>query len=335
MKISILTSFYNSQPLIPEFFHRTYKVVSEYFENVEFVIVDDGSRDQSVEIAIDVAKEFPDVKILRLSKNFGQHRAIFSGLEQTTGDYVFILDCDLEEPPEEFHRLWRQLQKSDADYIYGTQDKRDGGLFRKITSWCFYRIFNSFSEVKVPNDSCFIRILPRYFVDALLSIGDREPSFIALSSIVGFKGEGLKIEKTYKGDSSYSFSKRLKVALNFFLSFSDAPLYLLFVSGSFVAFISLSFLGVVLFEKFFYATSPGWASLFASIWLIGGLILASIGIVGLYIRKIYREILDRPSTFVSELQHVGKSVNNSAKNLSRVSNESRVRVYYKSEDKGL
>ncbi|KLU57441.1 hypothetical protein EL84_02695 [Paenibacillus sp. VT-400] len=317
MNISIVTTMYRSATYLPEFYTRIKKNISKLGLSHEIIMVNDGSPDDSLDVAIGIQQQDPCVKVIDLSKNFGHHKAILSGLSHTKGDLVFLLDCDLEEEPENleiFYEEWLQ-GNNEYDVIFGVQQEREGTFYRKIAGDLFYKLFNLVSDQKIPKNPCTIRLMTRRYVRSLLEFKDQNVFLAAMYEKVGYKQKPLAIKKTYKGSSSYNLIKKLTLMMDGVTSFSSRPLLLIMGSGFFIAFLSLTYAFFLVFQKvFFQSVIGGWTSVMVSIWLMSGLIIFSVGVVGIYISKIFNETKNRPISVIRKIYEEGhgdyESVNN-------------------------
>jgi len=212
------------------------------------------------------------VRVVELSRNFGHHRAIMTGLENARGEIIFLLDSDLEEPPELLQTFFAHMQASNADVVYGVQQKRRGRLFEQVTGDLFYSLFNKLSTVKIPPNAITARLMKRPYVRALVQHKDREICLTALYEITGFRQVAIEVQKGHKGTTTYSFPRRVKALVDAITSFSNRPLIFVFYMGLTVATASgLAGLALIVRVIFFGFFLPGWASLMVSIWFLGGL----------------------------------------------------------------
>jgi len=298
---------YYSAPYIKEFYERIREEAEKITDSYEIIFVNDGSPDNSLEIAIGFYEKDPKVRIIDLSRNFGHHKAIMTGLAHTRGEIVFLLDSDLEEKPELLTRFYEELERTDADVVYGVQDTRKGGRLERISGSFFYFLFNSLSWYPVPANLITARIMKRRYVLALVEHQDREIFLAGLWAITGFHQEPMPVQKLSKSSSTYTLSKRIVLFVNGITSFSSKPLVLIFYLGVFMLFASgIGIMWLVIQKLFYKSVLAGWTSVLMSIWLVGGLILFSLGIIGFYLSKVFMETKRRPYTIVRaiyERQH--------------------------------
>ena len=300
MKLSIVTTMYYSSRYMVEFYNRTLSVIRELNIPYEFVLVDDGSPDDSLLIALQLQNGDSHIKVIELSRNFGHQRAIMTGLQYASGDYVFLIDCDLEENPELLRNFWEKLVGQDKiDVVYGVQIKRKGAWFERVAGRCFYKFLSAISAVNYPADSLTARIMSRNYVDSVMKFREKELDIWGIFVLAGFNQLAVPVTKGHKGISTYTLRKKIKHAVEIITSISHRPLYLTFFLGIFSFAIALINVAIVTYKKLVLNVEvEGWASILASLWLIGGLIFLVLGIFGIYLSKMFLEIKDRPLTVI-------------------------------------
>ena len=302
MDLSIVTTLYYSAPYIEEFYQRASAAAKQITSNYELIFVDDGSPDNSLEIALSLYARDPRVRVVELSRNFGHHRAIMTGLEHATGDLVFLLDSDLEEAPELLQQFYTEMQATGADVVYAVQRSRRGGVFERITGDLFYLIFNALSTFPIPANAITARLMKRQYVKALVQHKDREICLTALYAITGFRQVALPVEKGHKGKTTYNLARRGRALVDAITSFSNRPLIFIFYIGSVVVTVSAVAGTVLILRVLFWSPFlPGWASLMVSLWFLGGLMIFCIGIVGMYLSRVFSETKERPYTIIRQV----------------------------------
>jgi putative glycosyltransferase len=245
--------------------------------------------------------------IINLSRNFGHWKAMMTGLKYATGEKIFIIDSDLEEEPEYLSKFYAELKCQKCDVVYGVQTKRKGKLFEKLSGHIFWKIFNFFSNVKVPSNQTTARLMTRDYVRALLLHQEREIFISGLWQLTGFDQQPMSVNKLSISKSSYSLRKKLSLFVNGITSFSNSPLIAIFYFGIFISLISLIYITNLIINWAFFLSPPdGWTSVMASIWLLGGIIISFIGIIGIYLSKIFIETKKRPFTIVKEIYNQDK-----------------------------
>lgn len=311
MKLSIVATLYQSAPYIAEFHQRATAAAKQLVgENYEIILVNDGSPDNSLDIAVQLTQTDDHVVVVDLSRNFGHHKAMMTGLAQAKGERIFLIDSDLEEEPEWLFSFTKQMDIEESDVIHGVQAKRKGGIFEKITGWLFYRIFRFFTGIAQPNNITTARLMSRRYVDALLLHQERELNIGGLWVITGFKQCHQTIQKHSHSPTSYSLPRKLNNFINAVTSFSNLPLLFTFYSGLFISSSALLYI-VYLTTRYFFIASAihGYTSIIVSIWLFSGLIIFFIGVQGIYISKVFSEVKRRPYTIIRHLyKHPQKQV---------------------------
>lgn len=309
MKLSIVATLYKSAPYLQEFHRRaSAAAVSEYGQDYQIILVNDGSPDDSLEKAIQLTEADDKVVVVDLSRNFGHHKAMMSGLANASGDHIFLIDSDLEEEPEWLHGFHQLLKRNDCDVAFGVQKERRGNFMERLTGRIFYRLFRLLTRVAQPNNIVTARLMTKRYVDALLLHTESEINIGGLWLITGFRQCQHLVDKHNLSDTTYSFSKKLSHLVNAVTSFSSAPLVLTFYVGLLMSFFSGLFVLQLVFRYFFLARPlDGYTSLIASIWLLAGLIILFIGVQGVYLSKIFSEVKNRPNVIVRKIYGKPKS----------------------------
>jgi putative glycosyltransferase len=299
MKLSIITTLYNSAPHLTGFHERISSQVQRITDDYELILVNDGSPDSSLALAVSLYQEDEHVRVVDLSRNFGHHAAMMAGLAVAEGDLVFLLDSDLEEDPAWLEPFYERLVTEGADVVYGVQDVRKGGTFERVSGQLFYTLFNLFSDTPIPDNLCTARLMTRRYVDGLLQYGERELVIAGIWALTGFTQLPYVVSKRAKGRSSYTLSKKLDILVNAITSFSSRPLILVFYLGWIIMSLSgIAALTLILRILFFGELLAGWPSLIISVWLMGGMIIFCIGIIGMYLAKTFTESKQRPRVIV-------------------------------------
>jgi putative glycosyltransferase len=297
--VSIVTSLFRSAPHLEEFHARCTQAASSLTASYEIILVNDGSPDDSLRLALDIHRRDPRVRVIDLSRNFGHHKALMTGLAHSRGDLVFLLDSDLEEDPGWLSRFRDELSTTGADVIYGVQKTRKGGWFERATGELFFRVINRVLSQPIPANVVTARLMTRRYVRALVAHRDQEVFLAGLWMTTGFDQRPLTVTKASRSSSTYSPLRRLSVLVNALTSFSNRPLIFIFELGVTVILLSI---GAGLFLMYRRLTGtvgvPGWASIMISIWFLGGLMIFCIGVIGIYLAKVFTETKDRPYTIV-------------------------------------
>jgi putative glycosyltransferase len=307
MLLSIVATLYQSASHIAEFHQRASAAARQLVgEDYEIVLVNDGSTDNSLDIAVQLTKSDSHVVVVDLSRNFGHHKAMMVGLERSCGEKVFLIDSDLEEEPEWLISFSEQIVAEKSDVVYGVQNERKGGWFERWSGSLYYLVFNWLSNIEHPRNIVTARLMTRRYVNALLAHKERELVISCLWVITGFKQCSQTIKKHMTSNTTYTLSKKLGHFVNAITSFSEAPLKMIFVCGALVFFGAILYASILTFNRIFMSQSvDGWTSLMVSIWVLGGMIISFIGIIGIYLAKIFSETKQRPYVIVRDIY--GKS----------------------------
>jgi putative glycosyltransferase len=300
MKLSIVATLYQSAPYIAEFHRRASAAARQLVgDEYEIVFVNDGSPDHSLDLAVELTRNDSHVVLVDLSRNFGHHKAMMAGLEHALGDRVFLIDSDLEEDPEWILEFSEIMLAEAAVVVYGTQQERKGNWFEKWSGEVYYSVFNWLCNIDHPRNIVTARLMSRRYVDALLLHRERELVISCLWVITGFKQCGTIVKKHMSSSSTYSLSKKIGHATNAITSFSEMPLKLIFYVGIAIFFCAMAFAVDLVFNKLVLSRPlDGWTSVMVSIWILGGMTISFVGVVGIYLSKIFSETKQRPHTIV-------------------------------------
>ena len=298
--ISIIVPTYNEENGILEFHKRTKKVldsISQRF-NYEIIFINDFSKDNTLEKLRIIEKHDKSVIVINFSKNFGNQIAIMAGIDHARGDLAIIIDDDLQDPPEliiNFIAEWDRGFK----VVYGVRPNREGvNIIFKFIAKLYYRVINYLSDIEIPKDTGDFRLIDKDVLDVLRGIKEDNLYYRGLIAWVGFPQIGVEYvrDKRFAGVSTFNFSKYCKFAINGLTSFSEKPLFLSSILGLLVTFFSLILSLIFIIQKIYIPnySVPGWTSLTVIVLFFGGIQLLSIGILGIYVSKIYRQVKNRP-----------------------------------------
>lgn len=301
MKIAVVTTLYNSAPYIGEFVERVRTELKKLTDDYEIILVDDGSPDDSLRSALALLPTEPRLKVIELSRNFGHHKAIMTGLEHASGDLVFLIDVDLEEPPELLGEFFPTLRDEGVDVVFGLQKARKGRLIERFGGHLAWRFLNLFLSVKIPHSHSTVRLMTRHYVNALVRHKEHMTAIGGLWVITGFKQKGIGFEKGSRGQTSYSMGRRLVALLDSITSFSELPLFIVFYIGCAVIIVSMVMGVFLIIRRLSGHLLEGWASTIVLISFFGGLTVFSIGVVGLYVSRIFIETKGRPYTLIRKI----------------------------------
>lgn len=298
MRLSIVTTLFHSAPYIEEFYQRAKAAAQAITPDYEIIFVNDGSPDNSLEIAISLYERDKRVKIIDLSRNFGHHRAIMTGLVHARGDFVFLIDSDLEEAPEILETFYEEMKNNRTDVVYGVQRKRKGNSFERIFGEVYYVLFNLLSGYKAAANVLTARLMTRNYVRALVEHKEREFDIMGLWSLTGFRQSAVTVDKLSKGTTTYSLRRKISLFINTVTAFSNRPLLAIFLLGFVIFVMSLLSALYLTLKHSFIEDVESWTIIVVSIWLVGGLMITCLGIIGIYISKIYIETKQRPYTII-------------------------------------
>lgn len=303
IKISVVVTLYHSEKYVQEFYSRLKKSILTLTQHYEIIFVNDGSLDGANLAVLTLQQLDPRVVLVDLSRNFGHHQAIMCGLNQATGDYVFLIDVDLEEDPELIIDFWKTMESNkDIDVVFGIQEERKGNLFEKISGTLFYRLLNAIAQFKYPANTFTARLMNRKYVDSVLQYKEKAVDIWMIFVLVGFNQKAFSAKKKNKGSSTYTFIKKISMAIEIITSSSHRPLYSIFIIGTLWLLLSAINVIIILIKKWgFGIPIEGWASIMASVWLIGGIIIFLIGVIGIYLSKVFLEIKDRPLSIIKNI----------------------------------
>lgn len=303
MKLSIVTTLYQSATTIDAFYERATATAREWAgAEYEILFVNDGSPDDSLDRAKALTERDAHVVVIDLSRNFGHHKAMMTGLKYARGEHVFLLDSDLEEDPEYLLPFAEQMDKSHCDVVYGVQESRKGGRLERWSGEWFYSFFALLTRIQLPRNVVTARLMTRRYVNALIQHEEREVFMAGLWEITGFDQCPFTIKKHHTSASTYTWRRKLSVLVNSVTSFSNTPLVGIFYIGLGISAFAGLYIAYVLTNWLFLGKPvAGWTSVMASIWLLGGMIISFIGVVGIYLSKIFSESKQRPYTIVKDI----------------------------------
>lgn len=306
MFISIVTPVYKCADCIDELYARLTKTLPQITHDYEIIFVNDGSPDNAWEKISQLAKIDNKVKGINLSRNFGQHNAIIAGLEHTKGEWVVVMDCDMQDMPDEINNLYKKCMEG-YDIVLARRKNRKDNFLVKISSRTFYKTLSYLTETHQEPTIANFGIYRRPVINALLSMGDYNKYFPTMIRWVGFKTANIDVihSKRSSGTSSYNLKNKFSLAANIILSFSDKPLKIMIKLGFFFSLVSMV-LGIFYLSRYFFVgvTVSGWTSLIISIWFLSGLIIFMLGILGLYIGKTFDKVKNRPDYIISEALNI-------------------------------
>lgn len=308
LTLSIVIPLYNEESLFSELVQRLEQSLSLLPEKTEILLVNDGSRDATASLIDEQVKRNPKFCGIHLSRNFGHQEAISSGIAEAQGAFVAIIDGDLQDPPEILHEMLEVMLKG-YDVVYAIRKNRKEGFIKRKCYKVFYRLLAMFSNIDIPLDSGDFCMMRRNVVDAMNAMPEKNRFVRGLRSYVGFRQVGFEYErhKRFSGEPKYTFIKLLKLAMDGIFSFSEKPLRMATFGGGIAACLSLLVGFYQLIKKIVFDYElPGFASLAVGLFFLGGIQLISVGILGEYIGRIYREVKGRPHSIVARIERSEK-----------------------------
>jgi dolichol-phosphate mannosyltransferase len=300
--ISVVSPVYGCASCLRELCRRLEETLSPLVDSYEIVLVDDASPDGAWDAVRELCAANPRIRAVALSRNFGQHYAIAAGLEHATGERIVVLDCDLQDRPEEIAALYAKAREG-FDIVFGRRDERQDGWFKRTLSRAFIALLNALSGADYDYRTANFGIYSRAVIDAVRSMGDRSRFFPVMVRWTGFRSASIAVrhDARAEGKSSYSLRKLMRLALDIVLSSSDKPLRLVAYLGLIVSVVAV---GTTVYSIVRYVhgdiSVAGYTSLIASMWLLAGVILFSVGILGLYVGRIFESVKFRPTFIVRE-----------------------------------
>ena len=303
MLISVVAPCYNDAGNVAELVRRLNVVSSQMGIPFEIIIVDDRSPDGAWSVIRDLSRQYDNLNGYRLSKNCGQHIAITAGIAHSHGDYVVIMDGDLQDLPEEIPALFAKIREG-YDLVFTVRKSRQDHFMRKIVSMAYRYVINKLSGLSMPYNISMMRIFTREFADYYLEISEKHRSLGALFSWMGFKQTHVVVDhgQRFSGRTNFSPWKLLVRAYNNISSFSTIPIAVIGFMGMIISAVSFLF-GLTILIRFLIGTAsgqPGWPSLICVISFSTGMIMLSLAVIGKYIANIYSEVLDRPLYMIAE-----------------------------------
>ena len=307
MKISIIVPCYNEEEALPLFYDEICKTADTFRKvNFEFIFVNDGSRDKTLEIAHYIKKKDKRVRYISFSRNFGKEAAILAGLEYSVGDYVAIMDADLQDPPSMLHEMYDGVHKEGYDCVATRRISRKGEPpIRSFFAKCYYKIINKISDTEIVDGARDFRLMSRQMVNSILSLKEYNRFSKGIFSWVGYKTKWLEYKNVERvaGTTSWSFWKLFKYSLESVFAFSTVPLAISFIVGILFCIISIIMIIFIIIRTLTFGDPvAGWPSLVCIIFFVSGIQLFCVGMIGQYLSRMYLEVKSRPIYIVKETE---------------------------------
>ena len=296
MKISVVVPVYGCKKAIPSLYERLTTTLKKITKNYEIILVNDDCPQNSWEEIEKLCIKDKHVIGLNLSRNFGQMKAILAGLDYSTGEYVVVMDCDLQDRPEEIINLYKKINEG-YDIVFARREKRQDNFIKKFISKIFYKIYSYATDLPYDETLCNFSIAKRIVIDNYCKMRENDRAFVMYIKWMGFKESTIDVkhDKRYEGKSSYNFKKRIKMARDILLSQSDKIIKLITKIGFLITLLSTIYIMYLILNYFINKNViSGWTSIMAIQCFIGGILMTFIGIIGLYIGNIFMQIKNRP-----------------------------------------
>ena len=305
VKISVVTTLYKSEQYINEFIKRTKKVLlKNKFNDYEIIFVNDGSPDNSSKVLNQICENDDKIVFIDLSRNFGHHKALMTGLKYSKGDLIYLLNSDLEEEPEWFDIFYNEIVRKKNDLVYGFQNHRSGNIFNRFFGNMYYRLISYFLDVNHPQNSTTARLMTRKYLESFLKHKEKQFVISGLFALTGYNQIGIEVHRKLTSPTTYTFQKKSLIMLHMLTSMSSKPLIVIFVLGTIITLISSMIIIYLLISKLFFSGYyEGWVSIIMTILFMGGLIIMMQGIIGLYIASINEEVKNRPLTIIKSIKN--------------------------------
>ena len=303
-KVSIIVPCYNEEESIPLFYKEIRKVFSKINYKLELIFINDGSKDKTLELIKNLSKKDKEANYISLSRNFGKEAAMWAGLKHSTGDYITVMDCDLQDPPTLIPEMLRLIEEEDYDVVGTRRVTRKGEPpIRSFFARMFYKIINKMSKVEMVDGARDYRMMTRQVVDNLLTLKEYNRYSKGLFSFVGFKTKWLEYENIERvaGETKWNFWKLFLYAIEGIVAFTTAPLTMAATFGILFCLVAFIMIIVIIIKTLVYGDpTSGWPSLACIIFMTNGIELLCIGVIGEYLSKTYLEVKKRPIYIVKE-----------------------------------
>ena len=294
--LSVVIPVYEADNCLDELYLRLKVALESITPEFEIVLVEDCSGDDSWQVIERLAAGDPRVRGIQFSRNFGQHYGITAGLDHCDGDWVVVMDCDLQDRPEEIPRLYAKAQEG-YDVVLARRGQRNDPAMKRFKSWLFYKVFNYLTEVNYDGETGNFRIVSRKVANAYRTMRERLRFFGGLVAWMGFPTASIDVQhdKRFTGQTSYTFRKLWKLAIETIIGYSDKPLWLSIRFGFVISALAFTYGGYIIYQALMYdAPIMGWSSLIVSLYFLGGIIISTLGILGVYLGKTFDETKGRP-----------------------------------------
>jgi len=300
--ISVVIPVYKAEACLQELYRRLVSALSTISKDFEILMIEDCGGDRSWDIICELSRQDPRVRGFRFSRNFGQHYGITAGLDNARGEWVVVMDCDLQDQPEDIPRLYKKAQEG-FDVVLALRAERKDSLFKRLSSYLFFKLFRYLSGLDYNGDAGNFRIVSRKVADSYRKMRENLRLFGALITWMGFPTAAIEVKHAERpaGKSSYTFRKLLRLAGDTVIAYSDKPLRVTVKFGLVISLIAFAF-GIYFIVGTIFYNQPvaGWPSLIVSLYFLGGVIISILGIIGIYLGKVFDEVKGRPLYIIAD-----------------------------------
>ncbi len=296
---------YLGKSILPELVSQLVSALEVLQSEFEIILVDDGCPQDSWSAIVKESHTDKRIKGVKLAKNFGQQNAINAGLEKVRGDFVVVMDCDLQDKPDEIINLYKEAKKG-FDIVFARRIDRTDRFLKRLMTSIFYKVFSFLLGVPYDGTIANFGIYKRHVIDQYNQLVEKEKVFFTLIRSMGFISGYIEVKhgERYKGESSYSWNKLIKLAIRIFISYSDRPLHLVIQLGFTISSLAVLFVIYSIWSKLSGNIHvPGYASIVASIWFFSGLIIFILGVIGLYLAQVFKNVKQRPDYYVQKTEN--------------------------------
>jgi dolichol-phosphate mannosyltransferase len=299
--ISIVSPIYRAEKILPELLRQITDAMRSCELTYEIVLVNDASPDGSWFVMQSLIPEYSSLRVINLSRNFGQHYAIKAGVDNASGEYVVVMDCDLQDNPYEIVTLYNKA-KCGFDIVSARRVKREDGFLKRITSKLFFSFYSYWTETNIDGSIGNFAIYHHKVIDAYKQISERGQSLVLFTRWLGFSQSSIEVkhQKRFEGKTSYNLSKLIDLAIENIISQSNKPLRISIKFGFLMTFLSFAYGVYLIIRKFMFDIPMGWTSIMVAIFFLAGLVFANLGLLGLYIGRIFDEAKERPLYIIKD-----------------------------------
>lgn len=301
--LSVVLPVYNEEENLTELHSRLTTVLQKLTNDYEIIFVNDGSVDNTQNILLSLARRDPSVKVIKFTRNFGHHIAVTAGLDYCRGKVVVIMDADLQDQPEEIPKLLAKMSEN-YDIVYGIRENRRDSWFKSFTSKLFVAALKRLTSYNIDINSNMFRVMSRRVIDSLASMKETDRYLLGLISYTGYPQTGIKVNhgERFAGRTKYSLRKMLRLSVNAITSFSVKPLNYIGMLGVFVSMLSFAAAGYLIYRRLVLKLGvEGWTSIMVALFLVSGIQLLSLGIIGEYIGRIFTQVRNRPLYIIESI----------------------------------